>query len=43
MIFSITAGLLTEALTSSTHRLPTVTERLKKLIRVPFIAAGAWL
>ena len=36
-------ALRTPALTSSTHRLPTVTDRFQKLMITPFIDGGAWL
>ena len=40
-IAAVTVGLRTLLLTISTHRLPIVTVRLKKLMMTPFIASGA--
>ena len=39
----ITASVRSVLSTSSTHRLPTVTARLQKLMMTPFIDLGAWL
>ena len=40
---SVTVTFFTAAFTTSTHRLPTVTERFQNDISAPFIAGGAWL
>ena len=37
------ASFLTPAFTSSTQRLPIVTDRFQKAMIAPFIASGAWL
>jgi hypothetical protein len=43
LIAVVTSSLRTAALTSKTHRLPTVADRFQKAMMALFIVAGAWL